>query len=343
MRSWFRAAAVCVGLLLLVCTAASAAPVTLQWDANTDPDISGYVVVYGTQSHIYATRLDVGNTTTTTLSLAPGTYYIAVAAYSPEGTSDFSNEVIATIGGSVPEIAIDTPAPGGTLTSAFEVGGWAADIGALSGTGVDAVQFFVFPTDGAAPGVLIGKGSYGWPRADVGSILGAQFTNVGYHFTITGLGPGAYELGVYAHSTVSGTYSIVAMQHFTVSATALMSIDIPSAESTVATNALWVSGWAIDRSVASTTISGTGVDALHVYAFPNPGSGQAAIFLGVATQGVARSDVAAIYGARYATAGYALSVSPTLLAPGVYNIAVVAHSAVSGTFNNVAVMRVTLQ
>jgi hypothetical protein len=122
-----------------------------------------------------------------------------------------------------------------------------------------------------------------------------------------------------------------------------MSIDIPSAESTLAANALWVSGWAMDRSVASTTISGTGVDALHVYAFPNPGSGQAAIFLGVATQNVARSDVAAIYGSRYALSGYELAVSPTLLAPGVYNIAVVAHSVVTGTFNNVAVVRVTLQ
>jgi len=31
------------------------------------------------------------------------------------------------------------------------------------------------------------------------------------------------------------------------------------------------------------------------------------------------------------------------LAPGAYNIAVIAHSAVTGTFNNLAVVRVTLQ
>ena len=105
-------------------------------------------------------------------------------------------------------------------------------------------------------------------------------------------------LGVYAHSTVTGTYSIVATLHFTVSATALMSIDIPRRRSTIAAHDFGVSGWAIDRSVASTTHSGTGVDVLHVYAYPNPGSGQAPIFLGVAALGVA-ADVGAIYGSRY--------------------------------------------
>ena len=64
-------------------------------------------------------------------------------------------------------------------------------MGAPSGTGVDAVQFFVFPNDGAAPGVFIGQGSYGWPRADVGADSARSSPTSGYHFTITGLGPGA--------------------------------------------------------------------------------------------------------------------------------------------------------
>jgi hypothetical protein len=97
--------------------------------------------------------------------------------------------------------------------------------------------------------------------------------------------------------------------------------------------------------VESTVLSGTGVDTLHVYAFPNPGSGDAPIFLGVATLGVARPDVGAAYGARYGDSGYELIVDRAArgLAPGVYNIAVVSHSVISGTFNNVAVVRVTLQ
>ena len=90
---------------------------------------------------------------------------------------------------------VDTPTPGATLTSAFEVGGWAIDTGAPTGTGVDAVQFYVFPNAGAAPGVFIGQGSYGWRAPDVGAAFGSRFTNSGYHFTITGLGPGPVRAG----------------------------------------------------------------------------------------------------------------------------------------------------
>jgi hypothetical protein len=119
-----------------------------------------------------------------------------------------------------------------------------------------------------------------------------------------------------------------------------MSIDLPSPESTVTGPTMQIAGWAIDRA----TGAGTGVDALHIYAFPNPGSGQPAIFLGVATLGFVRSDVAAIYGPRYNLSGYGLSVNLAAagLTPGLYNIVVIAHST-SGTFNNLAGVRVTLQ
>jgi hypothetical protein len=336
--------AVC-SLLILGILPAAAASVTLQWDANPEPDISGYIVQYGTRTGVYDNRVDVGRTTTATLSLNAGKYYFVVVAYSPGGTSGPSTEISATIGFSNPVLAIDTPAPGATLTSAFEVGGWAADFGAPAGTGVDALQFYVFPSDGAAPGVFIGQGSYGWSRPDVGAMFGSAFTNSGFHFTITGLGPGAYVLGAYARSTVTGAFSIVQTQHFTVSATALMSIDTPVAEATLTGSGFTVGGWAMDRSVQNTALSGTGVDALHVYAYPNPGSGQPAIFLGLATLGVARPDVGAVYGSRYGHSGYTIDISRSAagLAPGVYNIAVIAHSAVSNTFNNVAVLRVTLQ
>jgi hypothetical protein len=333
-------------LLLGFAGSAAAASITLQWDANTEPDITGYIVSYGTRSGVYDHQLDVGKTTTAVISLAStGSYYFVVYAYSPQGMSDPSQEVSTAILPTNPFLAIDTPSPSATTTSAFEVGGWALDAGAGSGTGVDTVVFYVFPNAGAAPGVYIGQGSYGWSRADVGAIFGSRFTNSGYHFTITGLGPGAYLLGVYAHSTVTGSYSIVRTSPFNVSSTALMSIDVPGAEAVVTSPTFAVSGWSLDRQVESTAQAGTGVDMLHVYAYPSPGSGLPPIFLGVATTGIARPDLAAIFGPRYSAPGYTLQVGRAALglAPGVYNIVVHSHSTVTGAFNNVALVRVTLQ
>jgi N-acetylneuraminic acid mutarotase len=297
---------------------------------------------------VFGSQFTNSGFTLTAGPLAAGTYTIVAFAHNAlTGAFDATARATITVRApvSTPAIAIDTPTANQTVTSAFEVGGWALDAGAPTGTGVDAVALYVFPNDGAAPGVYIGQGSYGWTRADVGTVFGTRFTKSGYHFTITGLGPGHYLVAVIAHSTVTACYSIVDTVHVTVSAMALMSIDAPGAETTITAPTFEVGGWSIDRAVESTVLSGTGVDTLHVYAFPNPGSGDAPIFLGVATIGVARPDVGAAYGARYGDSGYALIVDRAAvgLAPGVYNIAVVSHSVVSGTFNNVAVIRVTLQ
>jgi hypothetical protein len=281
--------------------------------------------------------------TVTGSMLPPGPYTIQAHPHNAvinafDGTK--SADIIVSAPVTNPAANVDWPVAGATLTSAFEVGGWAIDQGASSGTGIDAVEFYVQPTGTPAPGVFVGTGSYGIARSDVGGLFGAQFTNSGFHFTITGLGPGSYTLAVRAHSTVAGAYSIVKTVPFTVNGMQLMSIDAPSPEATVTGLNFAVSGWSIDRAVAT----GTGVDSLHIYAYPNPGSGQAPIFLGVATVGIQRLDVAALYGARFTSSGYDLAVNRTALGltPGVYNIAVHSHST-SGTFNNLAVVRVTLQ
>ena len=74
----------------------SAAEVALAWDANTDPDVAGYMIYYGFATRAYDYVVDVGDQTTFTLSgLEDGhTYYFAVTAYDTEDLeSDFSNEV----------------------------------------------------------------------------------------------------------------------------------------------------------------------------------------------------------------------------------------------------------
>ncbi|HET7219361.1 MAG TPA: hypothetical protein VFJ02_14990 [Vicinamibacterales bacterium] len=109
-------------------------------------------------------------------------------------------------------------------------------------------------------------------------------------------------------------------------------VDSPANSATVA-GQLTVSGWAVDLN----STSGTGVDAVHAYAFPVTG-GQ--MFLGAASF-TQRLDVASYFGnSRFTNSGFALAAS---LPPGVYNVAVYARSTVTGTFNAVwtAQIRVT--
>jgi hypothetical protein len=87
--------------VLILAAPALAGDVTLAWDANSEPDLAGYKVYYGTASGIYGTPIVIAAQTTYTITgLAPGTYYFAVTAYNTAGLeSSFSNEVFATIGG----------------------------------------------------------------------------------------------------------------------------------------------------------------------------------------------------------------------------------------------------
>ena len=79
-------------------TMASANDAILSWDPNTEPDLAGYKVYYGTASHSYGPPIVVGKQTTYTVTgLGIGTYFFAVTAYDTSGNeSGFSNEVSKT-------------------------------------------------------------------------------------------------------------------------------------------------------------------------------------------------------------------------------------------------------
>ena len=81
---------------LLVSVWARAEQVTLAWDANTELDLAGYKVHYGTASGSYTTSVDVHNVTTYTVTglTAGPTYYFAVTAYNASNNeSGYSNQV----------------------------------------------------------------------------------------------------------------------------------------------------------------------------------------------------------------------------------------------------------
>ena len=87
-------------LLLVAPPPLFAGSATLTWNANPEPDIAGYTVVYGTRSGVYAFTQQVGNVTTTSITnLEPGqTYYFAVRAVNQDGlTSPGSLEVSAYV------------------------------------------------------------------------------------------------------------------------------------------------------------------------------------------------------------------------------------------------------
>jgi hypothetical protein len=74
--------------------------VTLVWDPNSEPDLSGYKIHYGISSRNYTSVIDVGNQLNcTVISLTPGeTYYFAATAYNFSGLeSDYSNEVVYVV------------------------------------------------------------------------------------------------------------------------------------------------------------------------------------------------------------------------------------------------------
>jgi hypothetical protein len=70
------------GILLLSVVSVIADSLTITWEPNTEPDLAGYFVYYGTKDRPFGNRIDVGRQTQYFIqNLKPGeTYYISVTA-----------------------------------------------------------------------------------------------------------------------------------------------------------------------------------------------------------------------------------------------------------------------
>src|SRR5437899_10243933 len=125
---------------LLAPATSSAAQVTLAWDPNTEPDLAGYKLYYGTSSGTYQFSVDVGNLTNYTRSglLEGRIYYFAATAYNSSlDESGFSNEASKAIADvAPPTVSITAPAAGATVLGTMTVSASATD-----NVGIVGVQF----------------------------------------------------------------------------------------------------------------------------------------------------------------------------------------------------------
>lgn len=113
-----------------------------------------------------------------------------------------------------PQVVIDiAPRPGSGQAPQADsremiVAGWAADLDAQDGTGVDAIHVWAYPRAGAhstgsgqGDPVFVGQASIGGARPDVAAVYGDRFLKSGYGLRIQHLDRGAYDLAVFAWST----------------------------------------------------------------------------------------------------------------------------------------------
>ncbi|HET9217668.1 MAG TPA: hypothetical protein VFR18_11850, partial [Terriglobia bacterium] len=71
-----------LALALVIATASAVQGATASWDRNPEPNVTGYMLSYGTVSGRYDTTIDVGNVTTAQFFPPPGKrYYVIVQAY----------------------------------------------------------------------------------------------------------------------------------------------------------------------------------------------------------------------------------------------------------------------
>ena len=87
-------------MILLTCLSVAAGQVTILWDANPEPDITGYKVYIGTESRNYSETIQVIDGTSVSLdTFVEGiTYFCNVTAYNFAGLeSDFSEELVFTV------------------------------------------------------------------------------------------------------------------------------------------------------------------------------------------------------------------------------------------------------
>ena len=162
-----------LALTFLLAQYALAARIKLAWDPNTEPDVVGYKVYFGTSSRNYGPPIDVQYVTVYALkSLTKGQrYYIAVTAYDSSGyESGFSNEV-SGVAEQADEMLVDYDGDGKSDSSIYRSSSGEWWIHPSSGIFLYPVDWGGDSTDLPVPGDYDGDGEtdVGIYRASSGS------------------------------------------------------------------------------------------------------------------------------------------------------------------------------
>ena len=232
-----------------------------------------------------------------------------------------------------PAMSIDIPANGSTVREPFIVAGWALDLAATSGAGVDVVDVWAYPASGA-PAIFVGESHTGGARPDVGMAFGASFSTSGYGLVVRGLAPGSYMLAVFEHSILGG-FAPARVVRVQIASSATLVVDTPRQNAALG-QGFMVGGWAADFGATT----GGGIDIVDVYAYPLD-TGGAPVLLGGAPMNVQRPDVGAYFGTQFSTTGFNL-LAPALPS-GRYQIVAYGRSLVSGTFSVATVVEVSVR
>jgi hypothetical protein len=85
-------------IVFLACLNLYAATVEISWKPNSESDLAGYKVYYGTTSGQYGAPIDVGNITVYTMTISPihgGLHYFALTAYDTSGNESGKSEEVS--------------------------------------------------------------------------------------------------------------------------------------------------------------------------------------------------------------------------------------------------------
>jgi hypothetical protein len=274
--------------------------------------------------------------TSATSGVGPATITFSAAPSSGPRTAELRiNGQVLPVYETQPLVMIDSPVQGTHVTSGFQLAGWLADLAVGGPSSVrlnDSLLMHVwaYPADGSAP-VLVTQTNATGSRPDVAAAFPFCCSG-GFNVTVTGLKPGTYTFVVYLFSPYLKTFAAARTVTLTIDPRTFAVIDTlaPNASVTVPFR---LGGWALDANAAS----GTGVDVVNVYAYPD--SGGTPIFAGSAYYGLGRFDLVPYLGVQFVESGYGLAVDG--LAPGGYTMVAYAHSTVTGGFTP-AVVHVTV-